>query len=165
MAFLVAKQMTQAFFTFIPVQAQIGFEMSHLCVCVCSWQKWHYVNFSYNLKLWSSYKYCYAVFGILIPCYLRQKKMFLKWLKKPLFLTSERLKLEHNGQEPYSKLNSMMFLVWVSDRKYFPGTTIWGHSTEEVKLLWISSSFMQGIPMQKNFNYHVYLILFISLSA
>lgn len=84
--------------------------------------------------------------------------MFVKRLKKPLFLTSDRLKLEHNGQELFSKLNSMMFLVCVLDRKYFPGTTIWGYSIGEVKLLWILSSFVKGISMQKNFNYLIYVI-------
>lgn len=34
MAFLVAKQMTQTFFTLIPVQAQIHLKMSNLRVCV-----------------------------------------------------------------------------------------------------------------------------------
>lgn len=84
--------------------------------------------------------------------------MFVKRLKKPLFLTSDRLKLEHNGQELFSKLNSMMFLVCVLDRKYFPGTTIWGYSIGEVKLLWILSSFVKGISMQKNFDYLIYVI-------
>lgn len=84
--------------------------------------------------------------------------MFVKRLKKPLFLTSDRLKLEHNGQELFSKLNSMMFLVGVLDRKYFPGSTILGYSTGEVKLLWILSSFVKGISMQKNLDYLIYFI-------
>lgn len=84
--------------------------------------------------------------------------MFVKRLKKPLFSTSDRLKLEHNGQELFSKLNSMLFLVCVLDRKYFPGTTIWGYSVGEVKLLWILSSFVKGISMQKNFDYLIYVI-------
>lgn len=47
---------------------------------------------------------------IVIPCYLRRTKTFVKNLKNLLFLTSDRLILEHNSQELFSKLNGMILL-------------------------------------------------------
>lgn len=46
--------------------------------------------------------------------------------QKAVIFNKWQADLERNGQELLSKLNSMMFLGWVLDRKNFPGMSIWG---------------------------------------